>query len=152
MKVEIIAQEFNPWHCLQIYEEILKNQQGQYGAIATFIGTMRDYNEGDNVQSMFLEHYPGMTESYLRKISIEAQQRWDLLETLIIHRVGEIQPGETIVLVAAWAGHRAPAFMACRYLIEELKHRAPFWKRETLDNGVRWVEKNTVGSYEEKIL
>ncbi|MDY6991492.1 MAG: molybdenum cofactor biosynthesis protein MoaE [Pseudomonadota bacterium] len=152
MKVEIISQVFNPWHCLQIYEEILKNQQGQYGAIATFIGTMRDYNEGDSVQSMFLEHYPGMTENYLRKISIEAQQRWDLLDTLIIHRVGEIQPGETIVLVAAWAGHRAPAFMACRYLIEELKHRAPFWKRETLDNGVRWVEKNTVGSYEEKIL
>ncbi|OAD22628.1 molybdopterin synthase, large subunit [Candidatus Thiomargarita nelsonii] len=97
---------------------------------------------GETVQSMFLEHYPGMTEKYLHSISETALQRWSLLDALIIHRVGEMQPGDTIVLVAAWAGHRAPAFEACRFLIEQLKSRAPFWKRESLDEGIRWVEKN----------
>ena len=103
---------------------------------------MRDYNEGDTVQAMFLEHYPGMTEKYLLALSETALQRWNILEALIIHRVGDIQPGDTIVLVATWAGHRAPAFEACRFLIEELKSRAPFWKRETLLDGSRWVKKN----------
>ncbi|WP_141698892.1 molybdenum cofactor biosynthesis protein MoaE, partial [Candidatus Marithrix sp. Canyon 246] len=75
-------------------------------------------------------------------ISKTAMQRWDILDTLIIHRVGEIQISDTIVLVAAWAGHRAPAFDACRFLIEELKHNAPFWKQETLTDKMRWVESN----------
>jgi molybdopterin synthase catalytic subunit len=143
MKVEVISSPFIPWTILHDYETTLTgSQQGKYGATATFVGTMRDYNEGETVQSMYLEHYPGMTEKYLRQISETALQRWSLLDTLIIHRVGEIGPGETIVLVATWAGHRAPALEACRYLIEELKHRAPFWKRETLAEGVRWVERN----------
>jgi molybdopterin synthase catalytic subunit len=143
MKVEILSKAFHPWESLQTYEKTLINQYGKCGAVATFVGTMRDYNEGDTVQAMFLEHYPGMTEKYLQTISETALQRWDILDTLIIHRVGEIHPGETIVLVAAWAGHRAPAFEACRFLIEELKSRAPFWKHETLNDGTRWVEKNT---------
>jgi molybdopterin synthase catalytic subunit len=135
--IEITPNEFNPWQYLQNQEL----QAGKYGAMTNFIGTMRDYNIGDVVKSMFLEHYPNMTEKYLQQISDTALQRWDILDTLIVHRVGEILPGDTIVLVATWAGHRAPAFDACRFLIEELKAKAPFWKQETLaDNDVRWVD------------
>ena len=141
MKVEITEKAFHPWEQLQTYEKTLT--YGKYGAVVPFVGTMRDHNEGDTVQAMFLEHYPGMTEKYLHTLSETALQRYDILETLIIHRVGKIQPGETIVLTAVWAGHRAPAFEACRFLIESLKSRAPFWKRETLGDGIRWVEKNT---------
>ena len=142
MKVEITSEPFNAWEQLQAVEKTLTAQYGKYGAVATFVGTMRDYNEGDTVQAMFLEHYPGMTEKYLHSLIEAALQRWNILEALIIHRVGDIQPGDTIVLVATWAGHRAPAFEACRFLIEELKSRAPFWKRETLLDGSRWVKKN----------
>ncbi|MEK8016033.1 MAG: molybdenum cofactor biosynthesis protein MoaE [Candidatus Parabeggiatoa sp.] len=144
MKVEITSNEFKPWEQLQAFETSLKDQHS-IGAVATFVGTMRDNNEGDTVQSMFLEHYPGMTEKYLYSISETALQRWDILDTLIIHRVGQIQPGDKIVLVAAWAKHRAPAFEACRFLIDELKSRAPFWKKETLSEGVRWVSSSTPG-------
>ncbi len=142
MKVEITSEPFNAWEQLQAVEKTLTAQYGKYGAVVNFVGTMRDYNEGDTVQAMFLEHYPGMTEKYLQTLSETALQRWNILETLIIHRVGDIQPGDTIVLVATWAGHRAPAFEACSFLIEELKSRAPFWKRETLLDGSRWVKKN----------
>ncbi|MGD8483625.1 MAG: molybdenum cofactor biosynthesis protein MoaE, partial [Thioalkalispiraceae bacterium] len=117
----------------------------QYGATAVFVGSMRDFNEGDDVQKMWLEHYPGMTEKHLEKIAHEAMQKWDLLDVLLVHRVGEIGPGEPIVLVAAWSAHRAAAFEASRYLMEELKSRAPFWKKEQLDNSSRWVAKNTPG-------
>jgi molybdopterin synthase catalytic subunit len=143
VKVEICPQPFNPWLVLQNYEA-QRTQSGKCGATACFIGTMRDYNEGDTVQQMWLEHYAGMTEQYLLQLAIEVEQRWQLLDSLILHRVGEIQCDQTIVLVAAWAGHRSPALEACRYLIEELKHRAPFWKRETLNTGQqRWVAQNT---------
>jgi len=141
MKVEVISKAFEPWESLQAYEKTL-TMAGKWGAVTTFVGTMRDYNEGDTVQAMFLEHYPGMTEKYLQNISETALQRWDILDTLIIHRVGAIQPADTIVLVATWAGHRAPAFEASRFLIEELKSHAPFWKHETLNEGTRWVTKN----------
>jgi len=147
MKVVVTFDSFNPWEQLQDYEKKLLDKQGivgQWGAMVPFIGTMRDYNEGETVRTMFLEHYPAMTEKYLSNISQQALEKWKILDTLIIHRVGEIQPGDTIVLAAAWAGHRAPAFEACRFLIEELKAHAPFWKRETLEQGMRWVEKNTL--------
>ena len=114
-----------------------------YGATAVFVGSMRDFNEGDDVQQMWLEHYPGMTEKHLQTIADEAMQKWDLLDVLLVHRVGEINPGDPIVLVAAWSAHRAAAFDASRYLMEELKSRAPFWKKEQLDSSSRWVEKNT---------
>jgi len=142
MKVEITKTEFNPWTTISAYEKNLVAQH-DIGATTTFVGTMRDYNDGDTVQAMFLEHYPGMTEKYLHTISKTALQRWDIIDTLITHRVGDIQPGDTIVLVAVWAGHRAPAFSAVRFLIEELKSKAPFWKRETLSDSVRWVNNNT---------
>ncbi len=143
MKVVVTPDEFNAWTELQAYETTLTAQRGQWGAVSTFIGTMRNFNEGDAVNAMFLEHYPGMTEKYLQALSQTALQRWEILDTLVIHRVGHIQPSDTIVLVAAWASHRASAFEACRFLIEELKTKAPFWKKEILIEGERWVEKNT---------
>ena len=141
--IEIIETSFNPWQYLQNAEQQLQAQRGSWGAMTNFIGTMRDFNEGDSVQGMYLEHYPGMTERYLQNICEQAKQQWDIIDTLIVHRVGAMQPGDNIVLTAAWAAHRAPAFEACRYLIEELKHRAPFWKHETLPEGKRWVTQNT---------
>jgi molybdopterin synthase catalytic subunit len=95
---------------------------------------------------MTLEHYPGMTDRELTAIIEEARQRWPIIDALIVHRVGNIQPGEPIVLTAVCTEHRAAAFDACRFLMEALKHRAPFWKKETLSDGSRrWVEKNTPG-------
>ena len=119
---------------------------GAFGATASFVGTMRDFNEGDDVRAMTLEHYPGMTERELEAIVAEARARWDLVDALVVHRVGDILPGEPIVLTVAWSAHRAAAFDACRFLMEALKSRAPFWKKETLEDGsTRWVERNTAG-------
>lgn len=145
MAVIIVEDHFDPWQALQVHQQShLKS--GQFGATATFIGTMRDFNEGDDVCAMTLEHYPGMTESQLQLIIDDASQQWPLQDTLIIHRVGDILPGQPIVLVACWSAHRAAAFDACRFLMEALKSRAPFWKKETLsDQSHRWVEKNTDG-------
>ncbi len=140
MAVEIRTASFDPWHELA---NRVPDDRGKCGATTVFVGTMRDFNEGLSVREMFLEHYPGMTERHLEAIAAEAAKRWDLLDALIIHRVGRIRPDETIVLVAAWAAHRAEAFAAARYLIEELKSRAPFWKKESLAQGERWVAKNT---------
>jgi len=142
--IQIRDKAFNPWAELQQYQEGM-SLQGKYGATAVFVGSMRDFNEGDKVQAMHLEHYPEMTEQYLEKIVQQAQQKWEILDTLIIHRVGEIFPDDPIVLVAVWSAHRANAFDASRYIMEELKSRAPFWKKETLPDGSRWVEKNTPG-------
>jgi len=143
MKVEIRPQDFEPYQEVSAYQREILQADGKYGATAVFVGTMRDFNEGDEVQAMTLEHYPGMTEQYLEKISKEAGQRWDLIDTLIIHRVGDVSPNDSIVVVAVWSAHRAAAYEANRYLMEELKSRAPFWKKETLNQGSRWVEKNT---------
>ncbi len=119
---------------------------GSYGATASFVGTMRDQNEGDSVRAMTLEHYPAMTEKQLGEIIDEAKQKWDIIDALIVHRTGEIQPGDPIVLTAAFSAHRAAAFDACRFLMEARKSRATFWKKETLVSGEqRWVEKNTPG-------
>ena len=142
--IEIRQQAFDPWQEIRDYQRA-HIAAGKYGATASFVGSMRDFNEGDNVQKMVLEHYPGMTENYLNKICDEAKKRWDIMDCLIIHRVGGIQPDDPIVLTAVWSAHRAAAFDACRFLMEELKSRAPFWKKETLPDGERWVEKNTPG-------
>jgi molybdopterin synthase catalytic subunit len=143
MKVEIRPQDFDPYQEVSAYQREILQAEGKYGATAVFVGTMRDFNEGDEVRAMTLEHYPGMTEQYLEKISKEAKQRWDLIDCLIIHRVGDVSPNDPIVVVAVWSAHRAAAYEANRYLMEELKSRAPFWKKETLNQGSRWVEKNT---------
>ena len=145
MAVSISHGAFDPWQQLQQHQQ-QHLTEGQFGATATFVGTMRDFNEGDDVRSMTLEHYPGMTEHQLEEIICEAEERWSLQDVLIVHRVGEINPGDPIVLVACWSAHRAAAFDACRHLMEALKSRAPFWKKETLtDMSHRWVEKNTDG-------
>ncbi len=145
MTVEIRAVDFDPYQEVSRYQRGTLQAAGKYGATAVFVGSMRDFNEGDDVRAMTLEHYPGMTEQYLEKISLEASQRWDLIDSLIIHRVGEVHPNDAIVVVAVWSAHRGAAFEASRYLMEELKSRAPFWKKETLTQGSRWVEKNTAG-------
>ncbi len=143
MTVEIRNQDFDPYQEVSAYQREVLQADGKYGATAVFVGSMRDFNEGDEIRAMTLEHYPEMTEQYLEKISREAKQRWDLIDSLIIHRVGDVSPNEPIVVVAVWSAHRAAAYEANRYLMEELKSRAPFWKKETLVQGSRWVEKNT---------
>ena len=145
MKVELRGEGFDPWRELQDYQEANPQLAGRFGATNVFVGTMRDFNEGDTVDAMTLEHYPAMTQKHLEDIAREATQRWNLLDTLIIHRYGDIRPNDPIVLLAVWSAHRADSFPACRYLIEELKTRAPFWKKETLEGDTRWVEKNTPG-------
>lgn len=111
------------------------------GAVVQFIGVMRDHNDGDKVAAMELEHYPGMTERSIRAIVDAAAQRWTLQGVTVIHRVGEIFPGEQIVLVAVAAAHRGEAFAACEFVMDYLKCEAPFWKKERLVDGrTRWVD------------
>ncbi|MCB1764833.1 MAG: molybdenum cofactor biosynthesis protein MoaE [Candidatus Competibacteraceae bacterium] len=146
MRIELRDQPFAPLNALADYQACLDERlSGQYGATAIFIGTMRDFNEGDAVQEMTLEHYPGMTERQLHRIIEAAFQNWLLLDVLVIHRVGALQPSDPIVLVAVWSVHRAAAFTACRFITEELKSKAPFWKRENTTTGSHWVEHNTPG-------
>lgn len=142
MLIEIKENPFEPYQCLLDYQKTA-GFSGKYGATAVFVGSMREFNEGDDVAAMTLEHYPGMTEKYLEKIAAEAADKWEILDALIIHRVGEMKPNDPIVLVAVWSAHRAAAFDASRYLMEELKSRAPLWKKEALVDGERWVAKNT---------
>lgn len=144
MLTEVREQAFDPWQELSQYESEYLTK-GSYGASANFVGTMRDFNEGDTVTSMTLEHYPGMTEQHLQTIAEHAIQTHDLLDVLILHRVGPLQPGDPIVLVAVWSAHRTAAFTACREIMGDLKSKAPFWKKENLADGERWVESNTPG-------
>ena len=110
------------------------------GAVATFIGYVRDLNEGSGVSRMTLEHYPGMTERALEDICDEAFGRWDLLDLRVVHRVGALEPGEAIVLVAVSSAHRGEAFAACEFVMDYLKTQAPFWKKEETSEGSRWVD------------
>jgi molybdopterin synthase catalytic subunit len=112
----------------------------EVGALVSFVGLMRDLNEGERVSRMTLEHYPGMTEKALRGIAEEAAGRWEVASVRILHRVGTLQPQDPIVLVAVTAPHRGNAFRACEFLIDYLKTRAPFWKKELTAKGERWVE------------
>ena len=124
-------------------QESLWRGRPQTGALVTFIGLMRDMNEGDRVSRMTLEHYPGMTEKALTAIAEEAAGRWDVQGIRILHRVGELAPQDPIVLVAVTSVHRGEAFRACEFLIDYLKTRAPFWKKEITDEGERWVSART---------
>lgn len=144
MSVVVLDSPFRPWEALGRHESAM-NTAGKFGASAIFVGTMRDFNEGETVRGMLLEHYPGMTERHLEGICEQAAKKWQLVDTLVIHRVGELRPGDPIVLVAVWSAHRKDAFEACRHIMEELKSQAPFWKKELLDTGTRWVEGNTPG-------
>ena len=118
----------------------LRGGDMRVGAVATFIGTVRDVNDAAHVASLTLEHYPGMTEKALEAIVAEAKGRFDILDALVIHRVGTLAPADQIVLVVVTSSHRGEAFDACRFLMDYLKTRAPFWKKETTALGTRWVD------------
>lgn len=110
------------------------------GGVCSFVGLVRDMHGDDRVAAMTLEHYPGMTEKMLERIDAQARQRWPLEASVVIHRYGRLTPGERIVLVATASAHRQAAFDACQFLIDWLKTRAPFWKKEETPAGERWVE------------
>jgi molybdopterin synthase catalytic subunit len=133
--IRIQSEPFNP----QVEQQGLLRGRAQIGALVSFVGLMRDHNEGAAVSAMTLEHYPGMTEKSLRAIAEEATRRWSLAAVRIVHRVGALAPEDPIVLVAVASPHRGDAFRACEFLIDYLKTRAPFWKKETTATGTRWV-------------
>ena len=114
--------------------------QGKVGAMVNFIGLVRDVNDGDTISTLTLEHYPDMTEKALQAIENEAKNRWDIIDSLIIHRVGTLKPLDQIVLVAVSSAHRGDAFKACEFMMDFLKTQAPFWKKEVTKQGERWVE------------
>lgn len=118
----------------------LRAGDARVGALASFVGLVRDVNEGAGVSEMTLEHYPGMTEKALEEIVNEAKGRWDIYDALVIHRVGPLLPCEQIVLVAVTSAHRGESFAACEFIMDYLKTRAPFWKREVTSAGARWVD------------
>ncbi len=118
----------------------LRKTDPRVGAVVTFIGTVRDVNDGSVVSGMTLEHYPGMTEKALEKIISQAKDRWDIYKTLVIHRVGPLEPEDQIVLVAVTSAHRGEAFAACEFIMDYLKTAAPFWKKEETPQGARWVD------------
>src|ERR1700756_1957847 len=118
----------------------LRAQNPKVGAVACFVGTVRDLNDGSTVETMELEHYPGMTEKSLETIVVSARERWPGIEVLIVHRVGKLYPLDQIVLAAATAAHRHEAFAACEFVMDFLKTQAPFWKKETTEAGERWVD------------
>ncbi len=128
-----------PFDIAAIQEE-MRTANPAIGAVVTFLGQMRDINEGDQVSSMTLEHYPGMTEKALQAIVDEADQRWELMGIRVVHLVGELQPLDPIVWVAVASSHRGEAFQACEFVIDYLKTRAPFWKKESTADGERWVD------------
>jgi molybdopterin synthase catalytic subunit len=137
MKVRIQTEDFD------VGAEIAALRRGnpKIGAVATFVGIVRDVNEGGAVAEMTLEHYPGMTEKSIEEIVTQARGRWDLIEALVIHRVGKLGPTDQIVLVAVASAHRGDAFAACEFIMDYLKTRAPFWKKEQPASGSgRWVE------------
>jgi len=121
----------------------LRRARRDVGAVVSFIGQVRDINEGDEVSQLTLEHYPGMTEKSLDAIISQAKTRWNIMDVLIIHRVGTLQPCDQIVLVAVSGGHRGEAFAACAFVMDYLKTEAPFWKKELTQSGERWVEAKT---------
>lgn len=121
----------------------LRRANPKIGAVASFIGVVRDVNEGDAVTEMALEHYPGMTERAIEAIIDEARHRWTVEDALVVHRVGTLRPTDQIVLVVVTSGHRGDAFAACEFVMDYLKTRAPFWKKEKTGTGTRWVEART---------
>jgi molybdopterin synthase catalytic subunit len=134
--ISVQTADFDP---AQELRQLREQARGSAGAIASFTGLVRDFNEGDAVGQLTLEHYPGMTEKALAEIEQQARDRWELTGTVIIHRVGPLQPADQIVFVAAASAHRKAAFRACEFMIDTLKTDAPFWKKEQTPAGERWV-------------
>lgn len=136
MPIRVQTEDFD----LSTEVKALREGDLRVGAIASFVGTVRDLNDGQDVARMTLEHYPGMTETALEGIVAAAKARWDLYEALVIHRYGDLGPGDQIVLVAVTSAHRGDAFAACEFIMDYLKTEAPFWKKEATPSGERWVE------------
>ena len=136
MPVKVQTQDFD----LGAEIAALRAGNPKIGAIASFVGTVRDVNEGTGVATLTLEHYPGMTEQSLEDICEQARARWDVYDVLVIHRYGELRPTDQIVMVAVTSAHRGEAFAACEFVMDYLKTRAPFWKKEVTPQGERWVE------------
>lgn len=134
--IRVQQEDFDPGAEL---ERLRGNLQGSAGAVVSFIGLVRDLNEGADITGMTLEHYPGMTEKALAAIAAEATARWKLIDAIIIHRIGPLAPNDRIVLVIAASAHRKDAFHACEFMIDALKTKAPFWKKETGSRGSRWI-------------
>jgi molybdopterin synthase catalytic subunit len=122
--------------------EIARMREGHpaVGGIASFVGVVRDVNEGDRVSDMTLEHYPGMTERSIERIVSEAHRRWNVIDALVVHRVGVLKPTDQIVLVVVASAHRGDAFAACEFIMDYLKTQAPFWKKERTGDATRWVD------------
>ena len=118
----------------------LRKGDPRVGAVVSFLGTVRDMNEGSEVQELTLEHYAGMTEKALEEILSQAKSRWDIYQALVIHRIGPLLPEDQIVLVAVTSAHRGEAFAACEFIMDYLKTAAPFWKKENTSEGARWVD------------
>ena len=158
MEIEILEKPFDPWRRVRAHQERLR--RGSFGAQSLFVGTMRDCNEGAAVEAMWLEHYPGMTARFLRRAVRQACRLHAVEDVFIAHRVGWVYPGDAIVAVAVWAAHRREACAVNRVLVEELKARAPFWKKEKLAAGApgdgpgeeRWVEHNTPSASEPAVM
>ncbi|MGD8932899.1 MAG: molybdenum cofactor biosynthesis protein MoaE [Chromatiales bacterium] len=136
IEIRIQSEPFDP----SVEMDQLRSGNPAVGGIVSFLGLMRDLNQGEKVSAMHLEYYPGMTEKALRSIVHEACCRWQLLGCRVVHRVGELQPTDVIVLVAVAGVHRGEAFQACEFIIDYLKTRAPFWKKEVTARGARWVD------------
>ncbi|AUT68481.1 molybdopterin converting factor subunit 2 [Paraburkholderia sp. PGU19] len=136
MTVRVQTEDFD----LSTEVAALRAQNPKVGAVACFVGTVRDINEGETVQTMELEHYPGMTEKSLEAIVDAARERWPGTEVLIVHRVGKLLPLDQIVLVATTSKHRGNAFASCEFVMDYLKTQAPFWKKEKTESGERWVD------------
>ena len=128
-----------PFDAGSLIEEVHRANP-KVGAVASFVGLVRDVNEGSDVAEMALEHYPGMTERAIERICREAAGRWDVLDTRVVHRVGTLRPTDPIVIVVVASGHRRDAFEACEFIMDYLKTRAPLWKKERTGDGERWVE------------
>jgi molybdopterin synthase catalytic subunit len=136
IRVSIQAADFD----LSAEVAALRAGDAGVGAVATFVGTVRDRNDGSAVSGMELEHYPGMTERAIEAMIDEAQRRFDIRAARVVHRVGPLRPGDQIVLVAVSSAHRGQAFQACEFLMDYLKTQAPFWKKEATPAGARWVD------------
>lgn len=136
MTVSVQAEDFDPG----VETDALAAGRRDVGAIATFTGLVREANDGSGVTAMTLEHYPGMTEAALEDIVAQARQRWPLLAVRVIHRHGRLEPGDRIVFVGVASSHRGAAFGACEFIMDYLKTRAPFWKKEETPAGARWVD------------
>ena len=135
-RISIQTEDFD----LSVEVAALRAQDKRIGAVCTFVGTVRDHNDGLNVSSMELEHYPGMTEKAIEAMIDEAVERFDIYGARVVHRIGLLQPLDQVVLVAVTSAHRGESFKACEFLMDYLKTQAPFWKKEQTPNGARWVD------------